>query len=63
VLIDKTEAPFDAWIEDCIVKPQSYGGEQGGVSIPYNITPCGNRKHGTVTITNGKPVFNADAEG
>ena len=30
VLIDKVEAPYDAWIEDCIVKPQSYGGEQGG---------------------------------
>lgn len=63
VLIDKVESPFDAWIEDCIVKPQSYGGEQGGVTIPYTITPCGNRKHGTVTISAGKPVFTADAEG
>ena len=51
VLIDKTEAPYDAWIEDCLIKPQSYGGE------------CGNRKHGTITITSGKPVFTPDAEG
>ncbi|MBR1384345.1 MAG: hypothetical protein IJ555_11145 [Ruminococcus sp.] len=59
VLIDKTAAPFDAWIEDCIVKPQSYGGSQGGVAIPYEITPCGNRTQGTVTITDGQPVFTA----
>lgn len=63
VLIDKTEAPYDAWIEDCLIKPQSYGGEQGGVTIPFEIKPCGNRKHGTITITSGKPVFTPDAEG
>jgi hypothetical protein len=63
VLIDKKEAPFDAWIEDALIKPQSYGGSQGGVSIPFNIMPCGNRQHGTVTITDKKPVFTPDAEG
>ena len=63
VIIDKTEAPFDAWMEDCMIKPQSYGGEQGGVTIPFTVTPCGNRVKGTVTITNKKPVFTADAEG
>ena len=63
VLIDTTEAPYDAWIEDCLIKPQSYGGEQGGVTIPFEIKPCGNRKHGTITITSGKPVFTPDAEG
>lgn len=61
VLIDKTEGPFDAWTEECIVKPQSYGGGQGGFTIPFTITPCGNRKKGTVTIEAGKPVF-AEAE-
>lgn len=60
VIIDKTEGPFDAWTEDCIVKPQSYGGGQGGVTIPYTVTPCGNRIQGTVTIdSNKKPVFTA----
>lgn len=57
IIIDKTTAPYDAWIEDCIVKPQSYGGGQGGVTIPYTVTPCGNRIKGTVMITDKKPVF------
>lgn len=57
VLIDKTEAPFDAWIEDVILKPQSYGGAQGGVRIPYNVAFCGNRKQGTVTIEKKVPTF------
>ena len=57
VLIDKTEAPYDAWIEDVIVKPQSYGGPQGGISIPYNVAFCGNRRKVTVAIdaTTKKP--------
>ncbi len=62
VLIDKTEGPYDAWCEDCIVKPQSYGGAQGGVRIPYNVTFSGNRIKGTVTITDKVPVFTADGE-
>lgn len=61
VLIDKTEGPYDAWTEDCVVKPQSYGGAQGGVRIPYNVTFSGNRIKGTVTITNKVPVFTADS--
>ncbi len=57
ILIDKTSAPYDAWTEEVIVKPQSYGGATGGVRIPYSITFCGNRKKGTVTITDRVPVF------
>ena len=63
VLIDKTEGPYDAWMEDCIVKPQSYGGPQGGVNIPFNIQPCGNRIKGTVTIANKVVTFTPLAEG
>lgn len=59
VLIDKKAAPFDAWTEDAIVKPQSYGGAQGGVRIPYKVAFCGNRKKGTVTITDKVPTFTA----
>ena len=54
VLIDKKEAPFDCWNEEVIVKPTSYGGAQGGVSIPFTITPCGNREQGTATLTGKK---------
>lgn len=65
VLVDKTTGPFDAWIEDCIVKPQSYGGAQGGVRFPYNVAFCGNRKKGTVTFdsTTGAPTFTAASGG
>lgn len=59
VLIDKKgdNVAYDAWMEDCIVKPQSYGGAQGGVNIPFNINFDGNRKQGTVTITGKVPTF------
>ena len=57
VVIDIVGTTFSAWQEDCIVKPQSYGGPQGGVSIPYNISFDGNRIEGTATITNQTPTF------
>ena len=50
VLVDKTTGPYDAWIEDFIVKPQSYGGAQGGVRIPYNVSFSGNRQQVQVNI-------------
>ena len=55
VLVDKTAGPFDAWVEDVIVKPQTYGGAQGGVRIPYQVAFCGNRKKVSVTIADKKP--------
>ena len=61
VLVDKKPGPYDAWIEDCVVKPQSYGGAQGGVNIPFNITFDGNRQQGTVTITDKVPTFTPNA--
>lgn len=51
-----------AWVEDCFVKPQSYGGAGGnnsGVNIPYNVSLEGNRQKGTVAITNKVPTFTA----
>jgi hypothetical protein len=60
VLIDKKTGPYDAWMEDCIVKPQSYGGGQGGVNIPYDISFDGNRQVGTVVIENKIPTFTAN---
>lgn len=57
VIIDTDGATHDAWQEDCIIKPQSYGGAQGGVNIPYNINFDGNRKQGTATITDRVPTF------
>lgn len=57
VLIDTDGTTHDAWMEDCIVKPKSYGGPQGGVNIPYNISFAGNREKGTVTITDKVPSY------
>ncbi len=62
VLIDKTTGAYDAWMEEVIVKPQSYGGAQGGVRIPYNIKFNGNRRKGTVTIVDRVPTFTETAE-
>lgn len=60
VLVDKTEGPFDAWVEEAIVKPTSYGGAPGGVRIPYTVSFSGNRVAGTVTITDKVPTFTAN---
>lgn len=57
VVVDKTTGPYDAWIEDAVIKPQSYGGPQGGISIPYNVHFDGNRKQGTATLANKVPTF------
>ena len=57
VIIDKTEGPFDAWVEDCIVKPTAYGGSQGGINIPFTVTPCGNRIKGTAAVSGGTVTF------
>lgn len=58
VVVEDTEASsHKAWIEDIVVKPLSYGGDTSGFSIPFSISFDGNRKEGTVTITDGKPVF------
>lgn len=57
VIVDKTSAPYDAWIEDVIIKPQSYGGATGGVRYPYNIAFCGNRRKVSVTITDKIPTI------
>lgn len=61
VLVDSAESPYNAWVEDCVIKPTSYGGAQGGVRIPYTIYPDGNREEGTVTIANKVPTYTKNA--
>ena len=62
VLVDGSST-IKAWQEDVIVKPTSYGGPTGSVSIPYTVSFDGNRKEGTVTMTNGVPTFTAASSG
>ena len=57
VLVDKETGPYDAWTEDVVVKPQSYGGGTEGVAIPFDVNFNGNRKQGTVTIADKVPTF------
>lgn len=61
VLIDSKTGPHSAWMEDVIIKPQSYGGASGAVNIPYNVMFDGNRAEGTATITNKVPTFTVNA--
>ena len=60
VLIDNDGSSFDGWVEEVVVKPTSYGGAQGGVSIPYKVSFTGNRTHGSVSIASSVPTFTAD---
>lgn len=61
VIIDKEEGPYEAYQEDVIVKPQSYGGDTSGFAIPFDVLFDGNRQEGTVTILSGKPSFSPSA--
>ena len=62
IMEDTSAAAHEAWIEDVIVKPQSYGGGNQGFNIPYNVSFDGNREKGTASITKKVPTFTAAAE-
>lgn len=51
IVKDTADTNHLAYVEDVIVKPQSYGGPNGGVNIPYNVTFNGNRIKGYVSAT------------
>lgn len=58
VIVEDTDAANHlAYVEDVIVKPQSYGGGTSGVNIPFNVSYDGNRTKGYVTIADGVPKF------
>lgn len=59
VIVENTEGPHLAYIEDVIVKPTKIGGDTAGVGIPFTIYYAGNRTKGTVAITNKVPTFTA----
>jgi len=61
IVEDVADTDHLAYIQEVIVKPQSYGGGAAGVNIPFNIMEDGERKKGTVKITAGVPVFTATA--
>lgn len=57
IIEDPADTSHEAYIEDVIVKPQSYGGDTSGFAIPFDVLFDGNRVKGTVTITDGVPTF------
>jgi hypothetical protein len=61
VIVEDTSAEKHlAYIEEVIVKPQSYGGGTEGVNIPFNIATDGKRTKGYVTadsLKTGSPTF------
>lgn len=58
VIIDDTSesATYEGWVEEAVIKPQSYGGGTEGVNIPFDILFDGNRKKVSVKIIDGAPV-------
>lgn len=65
VIVEDTKATNClAYVEEVIVKPQSYGGGTSGINIPYNVSFNGGRKEGYVTmasVNDGDPVFTEGA--
>jgi len=60
VIVEDTSATSHvAYLQEVLVKPQSYGGGTSGINIPFNIMEDGTRTKGKVTITNGVPTFTA----
>ena len=63
VIVEDTEAEQHlAFVQEVIVKPQSYGGGTEGVNIPFAVSEDGERKKGYVTKTSlesGNPTFTA----
>lgn len=61
VIVEDTAAPKHlAYVQEVMVKPQSYGGDTSGVNIPFDVTDDGERKKGYVTaesLKTGNPVF------
>lgn len=61
VIIEDTDAENHlAFVQEVIVKPQSYGGDTGGLNIPFNVSEDGKRTKGYVsasTLTSGNPTF------
>lgn len=57
IIEDTVEETHEAYQEDIIVKPTSYGGDTSGMQIPFDVYFDGNRQKGTVAIANKKPTF------
>lgn len=61
VIVEDTEATNHlAYVQEVIVKPQSYGGDTAGLNIPFQVSEDGARTKGYVSATSlktGNPKF------
>lgn len=65
VVVEDTEATNHlAYVQEVIVKPQSYGGGTEGVNFPFQVSEDGKRTKGYVSaasLTSGDPEFTEGA--
>lgn len=63
VIVEDDEAENHlAFVQEVIVKPNSYGGDTGGFNIPFTVSEDGERTKGYVTaesLPTGNPKFTA----
>lgn len=61
VIVEDTKATNHlAYVQEVMVKPQSYGGGTDGLNIPFNVSEDGKRTKGYVTaesVKTGNPKF------
>lgn len=60
IVEDTSAAKHLAYVQEVMVKPQSYGGNTTGVNIPFDVADDGDRTKGYVTAESlkaGAPVF------
>ena len=61
VIVEDTVAEKHlAYVQEVMVKPQSYGGDTAGINIPFDVSDDGKRTKGYVTaasLKTGKPEF------
>ena len=57
VVVDTESGPYNAWTEQAIIKPTSYGGPQGGISIPYEVHFNGGRTAVSVNLSGDVPTI------
>jgi hypothetical protein len=58
---DAAPTVLQAWREDVVVVPNSYGGDTSGVQVPFTVNFAGNRTKGTFDLTTKK--FTAASSG
>lgn len=63
VIVEDTAAENHlAYVQEVLVKPQSYGGDTAGLNIPFQVSFNGARTKGYVTastLSSGNPTFTA----